>query len=303
MTPEAAQAAASPPASVNLAEVLDVIRPQVEKIEEGFKAIRVTLDALAEHLGTAPAAATEQRTVPAAVNREPAPPPEPRPAVEPKTEPPLVAPTCTPPTATPTPAQPPSAVLPPVAHPIPTASSRIPAASPVPPVAQTVPVASPAQPTRPGSIPVTAGTGGNWSQIIFGDQMKVDPGIGSLSGALLSEVQATVDDALGMLGYLLAFRSADQERKPKLLKELGEAFYLWKPDGNSRLLTPLINWVHAILDRAGINNRIDLVQVGDRYDMQRHNAKERGAEVSAVAGWVVLRDNGKVYSKANVSVR
>jgi hypothetical protein len=164
-------------------------------------------------------------------------------------------------------------------------------------------VAPQAQPTRPGSIPVTGGAGGNWSQIIFGDQLKADPGIGSLSGALLSEVQANVDDAVGMLGYLLAFRSADQERKPKLLKELGEAFYLWKPDGSPRLLGPLINWVHAVLDRAGINNRIDLVQVGDRYDMQRHNAKERGAEVSAVAGWVVLRDNGKVYSKANVSVR
>jgi hypothetical protein len=106
-----------------------------------------------------------------------------------------------------------------------------------------------------------------------------------------------------MLGYLLAFRSADQERKPKLLKELGEAFYLWKPDGNPRLLEPLIQWVHATLDRAGINNRIEVVQVGDRYDMQRHNAKDRGAEVSSVAGWVVLRDNGKVYSKANVAVR
>lgn len=37
--------------------------------------------------------------------------------------------------------------------------------------------------------------------------------------------------------------------------------------------------------------------------MQRHNAKKRGADVSAVPGWGVLRDNGKVYSKANVSVR
>ena len=190
-----------------------------------------------------------------------------------------------------------------MAQPTPAVAPPIPAVSPVPPVAQAVPVPSPAPPTRPGSIPVTGGAGGNWSRIIFGDQLKVDPGIGSLSGTLLSEVQANVDDAVGMLGYLLAFRSADQERKPKLLKELGEAFYLWKPDGNPRLLGPLINWVHAVLDRAGINNRIDLVQVGDRYDMQRHNAKERGAEVSAVAGWVVLRDNGKVYSKANVSVR
>lgn len=306
MTPEPATPAAP---SVNLIEVLDVLRPQVEKIEEGFKAIRVTLDALAEHLGAAPAAASEKRPAPAAAVREPTSSEAPRPATEPKTEAPLVAPIRITPTSIATPAQPPSAMLPPnvalppMAQPIPAVAAPVPAAAPAPPVAQAVPAAASAQPTRPGSIPVTGGAAGNWSQIIFGDQLKADPGIGSLSGTLLSEVQASVDDAIGMLGYLLAFRTADQERKPKLLKDLGEAFYVWKPDGNPRLLTPLITWVHAVLDRAGINNRIDLVQVGDRYDMQRHNAKERGVEVSAVAGWVVLRDNGKVYSKANVSVR
>ena len=35
------------PVSVNLAEVLDAFLPQVAKIEEGFKAIRITLDGLA----------------------------------------------------------------------------------------------------------------------------------------------------------------------------------------------------------------------------------------------------------------
>jgi len=310
MTPETVKAAASPTTPpVNLVEVLDVLRPQVEKIEEGFKAIRVTLDALAEHLGAVPAARSEKPPTPAAVTKELDSQEERRPVAEPKVEPPMAAPMRVPPAETVMPAQgadaalPPNVVLPPMAQPMPAVSKATPAALPLPPVAQAVPAASHSQPTRPGSIAVTGGAGGNWSQIIFGDQLKVDPGIGSLSGALLSEVQTNADDAVGMLGYLLAFRSADQERKPKLLKELGEAFYLWKSDGNPRLLGPLINWIHAVLDRAGINNRIDLVQVGDRYDMQRHNAKERGAEVSAVAGWVVLRDNGKVYSKANVSVR
>ena len=57
------------------------------------------------------------------------------------------------------------------------------------------------------------------------------------------------------------------------------------------------------LESVEIGNKIEIVQVGDRYDMQRHNAKERGVEVSDVYGWIVLRDNGKVYSKANVSVQ
>ena len=37
------------PATV-MAELLHVVTPQVERIEEGFKVIRVTLDALADHL-------------------------------------------------------------------------------------------------------------------------------------------------------------------------------------------------------------------------------------------------------------
>ena len=296
-------AAATDQSAPDLLEVLEVIRPQVEKIEEGFKAIRVTLDALAEHLGAAPPAAAEKRGPPAPVNKEPALAEERRPAAAPRAEPPMVAPAQLPPTAAAVPATPANVVLPPMAQPMPAGPTFVPAAAPV---AQTVPTVAPAaqpQPARAGSIPTSSGGGGNWSQIIFGDLLKVDPGIGALSGALLSEVYANAADAVGLLGYLLAFRSADQERKPKLLKDLGEAFYLWKPDGNQRLLGPLIKWVHASLDQAGINNRIEVVQAGDRYDMQRHNAKERGAEVCGVAGWIVLRDNGKVYSKANVSVR
>ncbi len=290
-------------AAPSLIEVIEVIRPQIEKIEEGFKAIRVTMDALAEHLGAMPSISAENRRGLASATKEPASAEERRPVAEPKAEPPMVAPVYVPPAAIAIPAQSANVVLPPMAQPV---AAPLVATSAVAPAAQ-IPRAAAAsvqpQPARAGSIPATGPGGGNWSQIIFGDQLKADPGIGSLSGTLLSEVYANEADAIGLLGYLLAFRSADQERKPKLLKELGEAFYLWKPDGSQRLLEPLIHWVHATLDQAGINNRIEVVQVGDRYDMQRHNAKERGAEVYGVAGWVVLRDNGKVYSKANVSVR
>lgn len=274
--------------ALDLAQVIEVIRPQIEKIEEGFTALRVTLDALAEHLGTAPDAAGQRRDVPA--NKTPAAAVDPRPADEPPAAPPQAAPLAMPLAANAATVQP-------------AAVERPPQAVPTAPVATAVPVAQPSPPARSGAIPVSGGGGGNWSQIIFGDQLKANPGLSAFSGALLSQVQASEAEALGLLGYLLAFRAADQERKPKLLKELGEAFYLWQPEGNSRLLDPLIQWAHALLDQAGISNRIEVVQVGDRYDMQRHNARERGAEVCGVAGWVVLRDNGKVYTKANVSVR
>ena len=269
---------------MDLAQVIEVLRPQIGKIEEGFTALRVTLDALAEHLGAAPGVAGQRRDVPATRAAT-----ERRPADEPPAPPPQAPPAALPPAAN-TVAAPAAAV------------ERSPQAAPTAPPAAAVPVAQPVPSARPGSIPVSGG-GGNWSQIIFGDQLKANPGLSAFSGALLAQVQANEADAIGLLGYLLAFRAADQERKPKLLKELGEAFYLWQPDGNARWLDPLIQWAHALLDQAGISNRIEVVQAGDRYDMQRHNAKERGAEVCGVAGWIVLRDNGKVYTKANVSVR
>lgn len=272
------------PSAPTMAELLELICPQVEKIEEGFKGIRVTLDALAEHLGGAslvrpapPAAAdsegaADEQTDEAAADAKP------------------VASTKSPPPAA---AVPVPSTAPPVTTPPPPAPE-------VPVVVQTRPPA--AQPVAV-PIPVSGAGGGNWSQIIFGDALGTVPGISHLSGILLSDVYDSDNDAVNMLGNLLTLRSATAERKPKLLKDVGEAFYLWKPMGEAALRDGLIAWIHSLLDEAGIANRIELVQAGDRYDMQRHNSRERGVEVVDVCGWVVLRENGKVYSKANVSAR
>jgi hypothetical protein len=52
-----------------------------------------------------------------------------------------------------------------------------------------------------------------------------------------------------------------------------------------------------------LHNTIELVHPGERFDATRHNASTRGVEITEVHGWIVLRDNGKVYTKANVTVR
>lgn len=289
----------------SLAEIIEVLRPHVEKIEEGFHAIRIVLDALSEHLSRVPAtAANKTATRPAAPTplREPPPPREPpeqedvkpRPVV--RAAPPTVAAQERPP------ASPVASVeLPPLpaAEPPPLAAPVVVAAPP--PVAPPAPVRAAPTPT---GIPVTGGAGaGNWSQIVFGPEGASNPAVAYLSGRLLSEVYAGDNDGQGLVGQLMDFRSANSERKLRMLKDVGEAFYRWKPTGDERLRDALIAWVHALLEREGIPNRITIAQVGDRYDMQAHNAKERGVEVAEVYGWVVLRDNGKVYSKANVSVR
>jgi hypothetical protein len=315
MSDDPRRSAAASGGAPSMAEVVDVLRPQVEKIAEGFQAIRMMLDGLAEHLSRQPAAPAVTPAAERPVRRAPAatrePPEEHRsPPTAKASAPAAVAPE-------PPPLPPPSAPeLPPLPAELPPmpVAVRVPAAVPVSAPAS-APAATPPAPARasptpvraapaPTAIPVTGGGGaGNWSSIIFGADTASNPAVAHLSGRLLSEVYGGDDDAMGMVGQLMDFRSADRERKLRMLKDIGEAFYRWKPAGDDRLRDALIAWVHALLDREGIPNRITVVQVGDRYDMQAHNAKERGIEVSAVYGWVVLRDNGKVYSKANVSVR
>ncbi len=119
--------------------------------------------------------------------------------------------------------------------------------------------------------------------------------------ALLQALRHGDEDALGLAGEILIVRSATMDRLPTLLKDVGEAWYRW-PAGSDELRDALIAWLHARLDAVGLGNRIELVRVGDRYDSKRHNAKARGVEVTGVHGWVVLRDNGNVYTKATVTV-
>ena len=144
------------PSAPSLAEVIEVIRPQVEKIEEGFKAIRITLDALAEHLGAMPPVPAENRRGPAPATKEPAIGrgaaadcrPEdgaadgcaglrsarrrrhPRPGAA-------------------------SVVLPPLAQPMAAPVVAIPAAAPVAQAARPATASGQPQPTRAGSIPAT----------------------------------------------------------------------------------------------------------------------------------------------------
>jgi hypothetical protein len=91
-----------------------------------------------------------------------------------------------------------------------------------------------------------------------------------------------------------------------LLKDLGEAYYRWQPKttpGNNLFEEALIGFLQRTCENAGIYNSIELVHPGERFDSSRHNASSRGVEIVQVLGWIVLRDNGKVYTKAAVEVR
>lgn len=149
-------------------------------------------------------------------------------------------------------------------------------------------------------------TGADWERAVLGPVIAERSNLAFQRAQLLRGVLDGDAAACSLAGSLLVFQSAAAERMPQLLKEIGEAYYRWQPKtapGANPLEEALAGWLQSVCDGAGIGNRIELVHPGERFDAARHNALSRGVEVAEVHGWVVVRDNGKVYTKANVSAR
>ena len=145
-----------------------------------------------------------------------------------------------------------------------------------------------------------------WERAILGDELSAHSDLGFQRQRLMSGVVEGDATACGLAGQLLVFQSAPAERLPQLLKDVGEAFYRWQPKsrpGNTPMEEALASWLQRVCEAAGINNTIELVHPGERFDSARHTATSRGVEITEVYGWIVLRDNGKVYTKATVAVR
>ncbi len=146
----------------------------------------------------------------------------------------------------------------------------------------------------------------DWQKAILGPVLAEDPTLDFHRQELLNGVLAGQAGACALAGQLLVFQSSPAEKMPPLLKEIGEAFYRWQPKdkpGTSKLEEALIRWLKRACEDAGIGNSIELVHPGERFDAGRHTAAGRGVEITRVLGWVVLREGGKVYTKAAVEVR
>jgi hypothetical protein len=147
---------------------------------------------------------------------------------------------------------------------------------------------------------------GNWQTYIFGEPIASDLESEIDGKRLLAGLTQGQLAALDLVGRLWIWRAASAECLPPLLKEIGESFYRWSAELASEpvaLRDALINWLEQIAARAGLGHRIELVSVGDRLERTRHNAPDTGLEVRIVQGWVVLRENGSVYTKALVATR
>ncbi len=145
-----------------------------------------------------------------------------------------------------------------------------------------------------------------WQQTILGPDLTANPALAFQRQQLLTGVLEGEPGACSLAGQLLVFQSAPPERLPQLLKDIGEAYYRWQPKTTSAanaMEEALVGWLQKTCEAAGILNTIELVHPGERFDTARHTAASRGVEIIEVNGWIVLRDNGRVYTKASGAVR
>ena len=146
----------------------------------------------------------------------------------------------------------------------------------------------------------------DWQYALLGSDLAEISGLEIHRQQLLEGVLQGNEGACALVGQLLTFRSAMTDKMPPLLKDLGEAYYRWSPKtrpGSDPMETALVGWLKETMQDAGIANTIEVVHPGERFDSTRHNAATRGVEITEVRGWIVLRDNGKVYTKATVVVQ
>jgi len=162
------------------------------------------------------------------------------------------------------------------------------------------------RPPEPEPVESSPGANGDWQHAILGSELADNPNLAIARRQLLDGMFAGEKAACSLVGQLIVFRSAAAEKMSPLLKEIGEAYYRWQPKaqaGTDPMEEALAAWLKRACDEAGIGNTIELVHPGERFDSTRHSAAQRGVEITQVLGWIVLRDNGRVYTKANVTVR
>ncbi|MDO4629551.1 MAG: hypothetical protein Q4C70_10240 [Planctomycetia bacterium] len=166
-----------------------------------------------------------------------------------------------------------------------------------------------AQSAQMSAPPRASRSGGNQDELgkVFFGEMALEPSIQNELQYILQGILAHDSVSCYLGGILMMFQSSAPDKMVLLLKDLGEAYYRWAnqfPDSNLEVLEDaLVRWAQWLCESAGLPNRIETVMPGQRFDAGRHNSTTRGVTVTQVHGWVVLRGNGSVYSKALVDVQ
>lgn len=160
--------------------------------------------------------------------------------------------------------------------------------------------------TKPESVPVETALHDSWEEIILGPELSGNAALSAVREKFLGDVVSGVVAARALAGQLLLLQTTPPDELPERFRHVGEAYYRWRPrttTADDPLEQALADWLTRRADEAGLRNSIQLVRPGDRFDSTRHSTTTRGVEVTAVHGWVVLRDGAKVYTKASVTVQ
>ncbi len=145
-----------------------------------------------------------------------------------------------------------------------------------------------------------------WEQIILGEDLCNDDSLDDVRTQLMDDVLAGNPSARALAGQMLLAHSAITEEYPDRLRLVGEAFYAWRPrsvTGDDLFESALAASLTRRAEALGLPHSIQLVLPGARYDNSRHVASIDGIEVVAIHGWIVVRDQRDVYTKASVIAR
>ena len=145
----------------------------------------------------------------------------------------------------------------------------------------------------------------NWENIILGSQLGQSDSLQVLRDVLQAAVFAKEEAARAFAAHLLLVQAIGPTEAAERLRDLGEAFYRWRPRANEKpdeIEQAVVDCINHYLASANVKNRIMLVNPGERFDKQKHLSATRGLNVTEVFGWIVLRENQTVYTKAKVNV-
>lgn len=146
----------------------------------------------------------------------------------------------------------------------------------------------------------------HWEEIVLGQDLCALDSIADLRVQLIEDIVSGKRAAKALAGQLLLIQGVGTTEFPERLQPVGEAYYRWHPrasaDGDP-FERALADSLTRQAESIGLPNSIRLVRLGERYDETRHATNSRGRDVASVHGWIVLREDHKVYTKANVTLK
>ncbi len=150
-----------------------------------------------------------------------------------------------------------------------------------------------------------------WRAAALGDELVNDASSRAHCDELVHDLLNGQSLAVSLLGHWMTFRAASPDRLPLLMRQIGEAYYAWRPREQSGpseedgLELALVRAMNARCERASVRNRVELIRQNTRFDPVRHepDGGSGGTTVVAVRGWLVLKADNSVFYRAKVSVR